>query len=367
MIELADIVGQAAAVEQLQKAISGDRTPHAFMFAGPDGVGRRTTAIAAAKVLLCKSPRKKPLAACGKCESCRMMDADSHPDFQLVYKELAQFHEDADVRGRVMQDLGIDVIRSFLLAPAGRASSMGRGKVFVVLEAELMSTAAQNSMLKTLEEPPEGVRIILICEKPEQMLPTTRSRCSIVRFGPLPKDFVVKKLLDAGIGETEANFWAAFTDGSAGVALALAGEGMYEIKREVIAHIAEPGETELGEYLAGLTDKLAENAVKAAKARDGSTLSKALATRRATGTMLELIAGAYRDAVTLSGGVDRDKIHSDQLRAIETLAGRFAPLKLAEIIEQLSEYERLLWRNVNPKIIWDNVAITCTSATPLRT
>lgn len=368
MIELADIIGQATAVEQLQKAISGDRMPHAFMFAGPAGVGRRTTAIALAKVLLCESAHeKKSPAACGKCDSCRMMDADSHPDFQLIYKELAKFHEDADVRSRVMQGLGIDVIRSFLLAPAGLASSQGRGKVFIVLESELMSIAAQNSMLKTLEEPPEGVRIILVCQKPEQMLPTTRSRCSIVRFGPLPKDFVTENLLAAGIGEAEANFWAVFTNGSIGRAISLAAQGMYEIKREVIAHLAEPGETELGEYLAKLTDKLAENAVKAAKAEDGSVLSKALATRRATGVMLELIAGAYRDAITLASGAGRDTIHSDQSRSIETLAERFAPIKLAEIIEQLSEYERLLWRNVNPKTIWDNAAITCTSATALWT
>ena len=99
-----------------------------------------------------------------------MMAAGSHPDFQMVYKELAQYHDELSVRLRVMQDLGIDVIRSFLIYPAYRAGNRGRGKVFVVLEAELMSFPAQNALLKTLEEPPAGVRIILITSRPDSIV-----------------------------------------------------------------------------------------------------------------------------------------------------------------------------------------------------
>ena len=379
MTELSDIVGQDAAVEQLQRALAAGRMPHAYLSAGPAGVGRRTTAIALARTLLCEKPADdprvgrdesagKPLPfrqACGACEDCRMMAAGSHPDFQLVYKELAQFHDDPNVRSRVMQDLGIDVIRSFLIAPAARAPSRGRGRVFVVLEAELMSTAAQNALLKTLEEPPAGVTIILLCQRPEQMLPTTRSRCSIVRFGPLPHGFVTEKLIAAGVADKEAGFWAAFTDGSLGRSQQLLEEAMYKVKQEVISHIASPGEENGGEYLAKLADKLATSAVNAAKKDGGAPLSKMLANRRATGVMLELIASAFRDAMTIAAGAERPIIHTDQRGSVAALAERFAPTRLAEIVEQLSAYERLLWRNVNPKIIWDNVAITCASGVPL--
>lgn len=82
--------------------------------------------------------------------------------------------------------------------------------------------------------------------------------------------------------------------------------------------------------------------------------------------VLELIASAFRDAITLATGAERAMVHADQRPAAAVLAGRFAPTQLAEIVEQLSEYERLLWRNVNPKTVWDNVAITCASAAPLR-
>ncbi len=385
MPELSDIVGQDDAIDRLLRAMSGKRLPHAFLFAGPDGVGRRTTAIAFAKMLLCEKPadevsqsasesagKKKPAPrrqACGQCDDCRMIAADSHPDFQMVYKELARYHDDASVRDRVMQDLGIDVIRSFLIAPAGRLSSRGRGKIFVVLEAELMSIAAQNALLKTLEEPPDLVKIILITSKPESLLPTTLSRSQMIRFGPLPSQFVMAKLAAAGVDEAEATFWATFTEGSVGRALQLTEQGMYEVKCDVIERLAKlpaAGDVELSEHLAQVTDRLASEAVGAAKELDDAALGKGLASRRAAGIMLELIAGAHRDALTLATGAKSPIIHADQRQAVEALAGRLEPLELAEIIEALSRCEQLLWRNVNPKTVWDNVVITCASAKPLR-
>jgi DNA polymerase-3 subunit delta' len=383
MTELLDIIGQDAAVGQLQRGLGGERRSHAYLFVGPAGVGRRTTAVALARTLLCEGPQTQPnngrldgfrknarlRQACGACQSCRMMDAGSHPDFQLVYKELARYHDDSQVRDRVMQDLGIDVIRSFLIAPAARRAAHGRGKVFVVLESELMSIAAQNCLLKTLEEPPEGVTIILVCRYPERLLPTTLSRCWMVRFGPLPREFVRGKLVEGGVGEAEADFWAAFTDGSIGRASRLAEQGMYEMKCDLLGRLsalAEASKAELADHLAKTTDALAVEAVAETKQADGAALSKNLATRQAAGVMLELIGSAFRDALTLATGADRPLVHADQPAAVTALAERFAPVQLAEIIEQLSRFEELLWRNVNPKTVWDNVVITCASAAPLR-
>jgi len=370
MIELCDIVGQGAAVERLRRAMDSRRMPHAFLFAGPRGVGRRTTAVAFARTLLCAEPATGPDGrhACGKCTDCTLQAAGSHPDFHLVYKELARFHDDASVRGRVMQGLGIPVIRSYLIDPACRASGRGRGKVFIVREADLMSREAQNALLKTLEEPPPGVTIVLLCRRPEQMLPTTRSRCSVVRFGALPRDFVAARLVEQGVAGDEADFWARYTEGSVGRALGLASGGFYEVKREVIEQLASmgsAGDAALGERLTGLTDTLATAAVSDAKA-NGASLSKNLASRQAAGTMLELIASAFRDAMRLATGAEGPLIHSDQSQAVAALAGRHHPTALAEIVEQLSAYERLLWRNVNAKIIWDNAVITCATAAPLR-
>ena len=286
MTELSDIVGQDAAIERLGRALSGRRRPHAQLFAGPAGVGRRTTAVAYARAMLCAEPSAAGTIprACGQCPDCTMQAAGTHPDFHLVYKELARYHDDAGVRARLMQDLGIDVIRSFLIGPSARAPARGRGKVFVVLEAELMSIPAQNALLKTLEEPPKNVSLILICRRPEQMLPTTRSRCSLVRFGALPREFVIERLRDDGVEADEASFWATYTGGSLGRAMKLANQGFYEVKRDVLVRLAAlgpAGDAALGEYLAKVTDKLATSAIAEAKKADGANLGRTLASRGA--------------------------------------------------------------------------------------
>ncbi|MHC4716487.1 MAG: DNA polymerase III subunit [Planctomycetota bacterium] len=378
MPELLEILGQDAALAQLQRLARSDRRPHAFVFAGPEGVGRRTTAVEFARLLLCERPVEHANAgrlaelpgtsrltqACGQCLSCKTISAGTHPDLHMVYRQLARFHEDAKVRGRVMQDLGIDVIRQFLIAPAYRASSTGRGKVFIVREAELMSDAAQNALLKTLEEPPEGVTIIMTCTSVVELLPTTRSRCQPIRFGPLPPEFVAEMLTADGVDPAEARFWAGMTEGSAGRAQRLAEEDLYEFKQELVRLLAEltpAGAATLAELLQKAMEKLG----KRRQSRD-ENLAATLANRQAGQMLLGLISSVYRDAVSLSCGADKPLTHADQGEAIATIAARFDPEPLADILAQLARYEQLLWRNLNPKLLWDNVAVTCATAAPLE-
>jgi DNA polymerase-3 subunit delta' len=369
-VGLTEIVGQASAVSRLQRMLAGGRMPHALLFFGPRGVGRRTTAEALARTLLCAKPDKTPegLRACGACESCRLAAGGSHPDLHPVYKELARYHDDPAVRNRVMQDLGIAVIRSFLIAPAMQGATLGRGKVFLVREADRMSIPAQNALLKTLEEPPAGVTIILLARQAEQMLPTTRSRCASVRFGPLPAEFVRERLQAAAVAAEEAEFWSRFTEGSIGRALELHGLGLYEVQRDLtgrLAALATGGEDGLGEHLADLQEKLSGEFVRRAREADGGELSRTLAGRQAAAALLELVASVYRDAMAVACGAETPPIHADDPRAIETVAERFPADQLAEILEQLTRFEGLLWRNVNAKLLWDNLAITCESAAPL--
>ncbi|MCJ7545057.1 MAG: hypothetical protein MUP47_10950 [Phycisphaerae bacterium] len=383
MVELLDIAGQDAAIGRLQRAMASMRRPHALLFAGPAGVGRRTTAVALAKVLLCDQPasraNKGRLAdlpedfalklACTTCPSCRAMDGDRHVDFHLVYKELLQYHSDPKVRERVMQELGIPVIREFLIAPAGRMSGRGRGKVFLVLEADLLSEEAQNALLKTLEEPPPGVTIILIADQAAGLLPTTLSRCWAVNFAPLPAEVVRDRLIAAGVDRREAHFWAAYTAGSLGQAQRLAEQDMYRVKSELVERLAgagEVGSAELAAYLTQTADALAERTIAEFKKAQDAKLSKQLARRRATAVLLGLIASAFRDAITLATAAQRALVHADQPAAPQALAKRFDPAELARVIEDLDACEKLLWRNVQPTLIWDNVALTVAGAAPLR-
>jgi len=293
----------------------------------------------------------------------------SHPDLHMVYKELAAYHDDSNVRSRVMQDLGIDVIRAFLIDPAYRSGGRGHGKVFIVSEAELMSNAAQNSLLKTLEEPPAGVTIILLCSRPDQLLATTLSRCSLVRFNLLPAKMVTDILVAQGTDPTEAAYWAALTGGSIGESTDLAAQGLYEIKTRLLDRLASmgpAGDADLPGELVKTMESLAKAAASDAKKSGGPDLAASLANRRAVAALLSVLVSAYRDALAESAGSTRPRINADQLPQIAALADRFSPDSLCEIIDQLGEYERLLWRNVSAKTIWDNVAITCATAAPLR-
>ncbi len=382
MLQFTDIVGQDEAIMRLQEAMRSHRAPHAYIFAGPEGVGRRTTAEALAATLLCHNAAEvdspealqragmdKIVQACGKCSDCRTVADGTHSDYHVIRKELAHYHQDANVRNRKMQELSIDVIRSFLIELAGRTSAGGRGKVFVVLEAELMSTAAQNALLKTLEEPPDGVTIILVCSRPERLLPTTLSRCSMVRFVPLTAEFVASRLSEAGADKEQARFWAAFTGGSLGRAMRLSQKDLYETKTEIIRRLASPApgeEMEFGEELAGIMDNFAKDMVSDTSQQEGPELAKTLADRRAAAVLLGIISSAYRDAMKIAAAAEADLTNSDQADAVSAIAARFDTVRLADIIEQMGRFEQLLWRNLNAKIIWSNVAVTCASGAPLN-
>jgi DNA polymerase-3 subunit delta' len=390
MPRLLEIVSQDGAIAKVEQAFAGPRRPHAFIFAGPIGVGRRTTAVEFAKLLLCAKPvssgstglQPVPLGgvgshpmteqvtnllhhqACEQCNSCRTMQAGTNPDFQLIYKELAQFHDDPAVRDRKMQDLSIDVVRDFLIAPACRHGAGGHGKVFVVRETELMSVPAQNALLKTLEEPPPGVTIILVATSEEDLLPTIRSRCQIIRFGPLDEAFVAAKLAEVEITGPEAMFWARLSGGSIGRAKQFAREKLYEFKRQLVDALAAlaPGkEGELSDLLIKQMDKLS----KRFTGRDES-LSASVAARQAGELLLLILGGVYRDAAAVACGANRPLINADQADAVRHVAGRFDPTQLAAILEQLARCEQLLWRNVNVKLLMDNIAITCASATAME-
>src|SRR5687768_92389 len=116
MVTFKDIFGQDAALEWIGKAWRAERLPHGLIFAGPAGVGKGTTAEALGGVFLCESPTAagKHPAACGKCRSCAVYAAGNHPDYRLVYRQLARLEKETSKA----RDLSIDVVRDYLVGPA---------------------------------------------------------------------------------------------------------------------------------------------------------------------------------------------------------------------------------------------------------
>lgn len=220
MLWLSDIFDQPVAIEQITRAWESDRLPHGLVFAGPTGVGKGTTATALAALFLCQKP--SGACACGTCESCRLMASGNHPDFTLVYRQLIRLEKEESKA----KDIAIDLVRDYITGPAGLKPMLGRGRVFVVEEAETMNGPAQNALLKTLEEPGGRTLLILLTDQPDSLLPTIRSRCQTVRFGAITPQRVAQELARRGIEPAQARAAARLADGSLGLAIQWLADGI---------------------------------------------------------------------------------------------------------------------------------------------
>ncbi len=177
------IRGQSAAVEALQASLKRGRVASASLFVGPDGVGKRLAAVELAKALNCQT---QTIEACDRCASCNQIQRQVHPDVHVLAP-----HGSADM-------IGIDQVRGVLGRIALRPFS-SRCQVVIVDGAERLTEEAANSFLKTLEEPTERTRLILLTSQPSRCLPTVRSRCQTVRFQRLTPE-LIETLLVAGDG-----------------------------------------------------------------------------------------------------------------------------------------------------------------------
>jgi DNA polymerase-3 subunit delta' len=333
MHHFSDILGQRQAIDDLRRAYAADRLPHGMIYAGPAGVGKGTTAGALGKLFLCERPNGTE--PCDRCDACKVFDAGNHPDYHVVYRQLARLEKES-VKAR---DLTIDVIRRFLVAPANLKSVMGRGKFFVVEEAELMNAAAQNSMLKTLEEPSGRTVIVLLTDQPAALLPTIRSRCQIIRFAPLDRSSVIKELTKRGVDPATATDAAALAEGSLGVALKWIEDGVIapanELRRHLDALAAGHDAGDLPAWFKNAADAYA------AKQLDRDELaSKDQATREGLSLYLRIATNHFRAQLA------------------DATANPAALDHACDAIDAIARAEGFLDANVNVPIVFQQLAVT---------
>ena len=337
MLTLDDIFDQPAAIASIRRAYTSGRLPHGLVFAGPAGIGKATTARALAGLFLCERPSgDRP---CGACESCRAMAAagpngsTSHPDYHVITRDLIRVH---DKGGKSKgTTLSINVIRPELVDKASRKSVAGRGKFFLIEEAELMEPAAQNALLKTLEEPAGRTLIVLLTDQPDALLSTVLSRSQVVRFGLLPEATVARELHGRGIPKDVAPRAARFTRGSLGVALRWIEDGVVGPASELVEQVDALFAGHPPEDLAGWLKRAAE--AYAGKQMERDELgSKDAATR--AGVVLYLTVAAEHVRRLLpglpdAGSLERACAAIDALaRAEEYLAGNVnVPLVLQQL------------------------------------
>jgi DNA polymerase-3 subunit delta' len=302
MLALPDILNQDQAITALQAALRSGRLHHAYIFHGPPGVGKCTTARALGQVILCLDPQTDlvgRIEACGACQSCQLMAAGTHPDFRVITKELALYNQDRGVRGRKLLNIPVAVIRDELLDKAYLAPQVGQRKVLVVDEAELLEPVGQNAMLKTLEEPPAGTHLILVTANENDLLPTVRSRCHRVGFAPLPDALIEQRLakLKADLSPALKRWLVRFAAGSLG-RLELAIE--YDLSNWATPLLEAFDEMQRGRYPAGLAGQLSELldgfATRWVKEHDNA--SKDSANRQAAGLLWTMIGQEARMRMT---------------------------------------------------------------------
>lgn len=219
---LASVVGQPRAVDALQSALRSGAVHHAYLFAGPEGVGKELTAVGLAQALTCP---EQPDVGCGTCVSCSRVAKGLHPDVTWVMPEAERVARGlagrSDFTGTPSREIRVDQIRELQERIALRGLE-SRRKVAILVSAHTMNEAAQNAFLKTLEEPPADTTLILVAAAMDKLLPTIRSRCSKVQFGPLPVDFIAERVqAERKLEPDVARLAATMAGGSLGRALSM--------------------------------------------------------------------------------------------------------------------------------------------------
>ena len=181
-----NIIGNKKNKEILKKAIEINKTSHSYIFCGTEGIGKKLIAKELAKKILCLKEKANDC----DCKSCIEFDSDNNPDFQLI----------ESVDGKIK----IEQIRQMQRKVAEKPI-ISNNKVYIIDDADTMTTEAQNCLLKTLEEPPEYITIILICTNEGNLLSTIKSRCTRIQFEPIKdeeiKEYVKTKLPNEQISE----------------------------------------------------------------------------------------------------------------------------------------------------------------------
>ena len=196
-------IGNKLAVGILKKALETRRIASAYLFHGPDGVGKSLAARNFAKALVCE---KEGSDSCDVCSSCRRVDSDNHPDVHW-YKPVGKM--------RLVKMASIQE----LITQTGLKPFESKWKLFVLLEADRMRAESQNAVLKTLEEPPGQTVLILVSSNAAGLLPTIVSRCQEICFLPIPREEMERTIEEKwGLGAEEARLVASLASGSLGSA-----------------------------------------------------------------------------------------------------------------------------------------------------
>ncbi len=277
-----EVIAQDRALTPLRSALRRGALHHAYLFGGPEGVGKATAALLLAQAANCEGGEGGPGGfrddPCGACGPCRKIAKGIHPDVIVLREERVMAKAGAwePKGGRTpSKDVVVDQVRDVVDRRLALRRFEGRRRFVVVDPADAMNAQAQNALLKTLEEPPDDTTLVLVASSPDALLPTIRSRCMRIAFAPLPAEVIaprleerLPKLVDRRLREAdpaeadrrrieaeakeELSLAVALSGGSLGRALALFGTLRAHRDAVLAAAALDPGDA--GAWLAFARD-----------------------------------------------------------------------------------------------------------------
>ena len=325
MFSISEIVGHEQIKEHMQAAIRDKKPFHAYLFQGEEGVGKEALARTFAAGLQCQSESAdKP---CKECVSCRQMESGNQPDVIWVTREKAS--------------LGVDEIREQLCNTMDIKPFSSPYKIYLVPEAEKMTEAAQNALLKTIEEPPEYGIVILMTSNISALLPTIQSRCLTMEFRPLSTAVVESYVKEhCQVPDYQARASAAFAQGNLGKAMRYAkSEDFIERKDHIISLLRHVEQMDLSEMLAVIKD---------------------LGTRKdEVRDYIDLMVLWYRDVLLFKATKDINQLlFQDEASYISREASHRSYEKIEEILQAFEKAKVRLRANVNFDITMELMLLT---------
>jgi DNA polymerase-3 subunit delta' len=358
-----ELFGHRRLLDLLARAVARNTLPPSLVFGGGEGVGKFTTAVALAEVLNCAAPVERDAGgatagepggfdvdACGACGACRRL--------QRAVARLAEGVEPGLDCFRVLRpddkgSIKIDPVRALVAACAYRPFD-GRRRVVVLDEADTLEVAAQNALLKVLEEPPPGTVFVLLTTRPDALLPTIRSRCPRLRFGPLKTEEIAAYLVERrGAARNDAAAAAARADGSIARALAQL-DGAPADARQVASEVLD-----MVAGTAAVPARLAAAQALIARADGGKgKKGSAAATRAEVAERLQAMAALLRDVQVLATGAGGEWLANRDLRAeLGGLARAFDGQRTVRAFAAVDRALYALERNVGHKNVADWIAL----------
>jgi DNA polymerase-3 subunit delta' len=317
------LIGHEWAVQHLKDHLRNGALRHAYLFTGPQGVGRRTLALRLAQALNCPKGSDEP---CGRCRTCSQIERMQYADLAVV---------EAEARGGTLK---VDQVRE-LQYSLSLAPYEGRFRVALLLRFEEAHPSAANALLKTLEEPPERVKLLLTAQNTDGLLPTIVSRCEVLRLRPLPLEQVSRALQERfQLEQTEALLLAHLSGGRPGYAIRLYQEKQLLARRT--------------EWLDEHTRLLAASRLERFAFADLAAKDK--------GTLLDMLPfwqSVWRDVMLRAAGSAAPLANLDREDQVNTLADKLGVTSAYRMTTLLERTLLLLSQNANARLAMEVVML----------